>query len=255
MSGEERKKKVKKQRLDQLLVERGLAKSRERAKALILAGAVVVGENRVTKAGEKVKEDAAIRLKGNDCPYVSRGGLKLAGALEDFKLDPAEFLCLDIGASTGGFSDCLLQRGAKKIYTIDVGTNQLAWSLRNDPRIEAREQFHVKNLTREMIPEQALDLIVIDVSFISVTRAIEPAIPFLEEGAALLALVKPQFEAGREHVDKGGVVKSEAARLEAVLSVKQFLADRNLKADAVVPSKIKGPKGNQEFFLYRKKRP
>ncbi|RJO68022.1 MAG: TlyA family RNA methyltransferase [Myxococcales bacterium] len=247
MTGEKPPKKI---RLDLALVERGLAPSRERARALILAGLVVVGEHAAEKAGQTVAIDAPIRLKGDNCPYVSRGGLKLEGALQHFKIDPTGTICLDVGASTGGFTDCLLQHGAAKAYTIDVGTNQLAWSLRQDPRVVAREQFHVKDLLRADVPAAKVDLIVVDVSFISLRLALPPLRPFLAEGSGLLALVKPQFEAGREKVGKGGVVRDPADREAAVAAVAVFLAEMGYPPAAPYAAPITGPAGNQEYFLF-----
>ncbi len=242
--------KTAKKRLDVLLVEQGLAPSRERAKALILAGLVVVGEHAETKAGTPVPEDAQIRLKGDNCPFVSRGGLKLAGALDHYHIDPSGWCCLDIGASTGGFTDCLLQRGARRVYTIDVGTNQLAWSLRNDERVICREGFHVKKLTRETISEEHIDLIVVDVSFISLQGVIPYLVPFMNEGARLLAMVKPQFEVGKEHVGKGGVVREESLQLSAVQGISDFVTERGFCCEPAAKAPIKGPKGNQEYFLF-----
>lgn len=244
------KNKTKKIRLDQLLFERGLVKSREKAKALIMAGLVVVGDHAVTKAGQAVSQDCEIRIKGDNCPYVSRGGLKLEGALDAFKVDVKDYVCLDIGASTGGFTDCLLKRGAKKSYTIDVGTNQLAWEIRNDERVVWREGFHAKDITREMIDADFVNLIVIDVSFISLTRILSPLEPFLKEGTKLLAMVKPQFEVGRENLGKGGVVRDENMQLEAVMKVKQCLIEMGANPAEPCKAPVKGPKGNQEYFLY-----
>ncbi len=246
----EKRKKTPKRRLDLLLVERGLVQSRERAKAMILAGRVVVDEHAVTKAGMPVAEDAAIRLKGEDCPFVSRGGLKLSGTLDHFSVNPEGYVCLDVGASTGGFTDCLLQRGAKRIYALDVGTNQLAWKLRKDERVVVWENTHVKELKRENIPESLVDLIVIDASFISLRLVLPPLLPFLKEGSRLLALVKPQFEVGRENVGKGGVVREERLREEAVQVIVSLLESEGIPVAGSHPAPIKGPKGNQEIFIY-----
>jgi len=247
-----KKNKIEKKRLDQLLVEKGLARSREKAKALIMAGLVVVGDHAVSKAGQPVAVDSDIRLKGDNCPYVSRGGLKLEGALDCFNVDAKGYVCLDIGASTGGFTDCLLKRGAVKSYTLDVGTNQLAWEIRNDERVVWREGFHAKDITREMIDSDFVDLIVIDVSFISLTRILAPLKPFLQEGTQLLAMVKPQFEVGRDKLGKGGVVREESLQLEAVDKVKKFLIEMGAKPEPPCKAPVKGPKGNQEYFLYCK---
>ncbi len=246
----EKRKKTPKRRLDLLLVERGLVQSRERAKAMVLAGRVVVDEHAVTKAGMPVAEDAIIRLKGEDCPFVSRGGLKLSGTLDHFSVNPEGYVCLDVGASTGGFTDCLLQRGAKRIYALDVGTNQLAWKLRKDERVVVWENTHVKELKRENIPESLVDLIVIDASFISLRLVLPPLLPFLKEGSRLLALVKPQFEVGRENVGKGGVVREERLREEAVQVIVSLLESEGIPVAGSHPAPIKGPKGNQEIFIH-----
>ena len=241
--------KKRKVRLDQLLLERGLVESRQRGQALIMAGSVLVGDTPQTKAGQLVAEDAEIRIKGDNNPYVSRGGLKLEGALVHYGINPQGWVCLDVGASTGGFTDCLLQKGAAKVYALDVGTNQLAWKLRSDPRVVSWEQMHVNKLTPEHIGEK-LDLIVSDVSFISLTLVIPYLVPFMQVGARLLAMVKPQFEVGKGEVGKGGVVRDEAQQLEAVAKVENFLKERGFTPEVVCPALIQGPKGNQEYFLF-----
>ena len=236
-----------KERLDVLLVQRGFAESRHKAQAMILAGQVVVQDHAVTKAGTTVPTDAEIRLKGRPLPYVSRGGLKLEGALQDFSIDPTGTTCLDVGASTGGFTDCLLRHGAKQVYAVDVGTNQLAWSLRQDERVVSIERCHIKTLTREQVPGP-LDWIVADVSFISIAQIMPDLLRFCDEPTRMLLLVKPQFEAGREFVGKGGVVRDERGRLEAVRHVLEALPDA-WTTDAPVDCRIHGPKGNRELFL------
>ena len=194
----------KKQRLDQLVCSRGLAESRSRAQALILAGRVVVDDHRVDKPGTRIAQNARIRVKGPEHPYVSRGGVKLEGALEEFSLEVAGLIALDVGASTGGFSDCLLQRGAKRVYALDVGRGQLHNKLRQDPRVESIEGQNVRELAADALDEKA-DLIVMDLSFISLKLALPPVLPHMKPGGKILALVKPQFEVGKGQVGKGGV--------------------------------------------------
>ncbi len=236
-------------RLDVLLAERGLAPSRQRAQALILAGQVVVGDHACTKAGERFVPDVPIRLKGDPNPYVSRGGLKLQSGLEHYGVDPVGFVCLDVGASTGGFTDCLLQRGAQKVYALDVGTNQLDYRLRSDPRVICWERTHVKELGSKTF-EETIDLIVMDVSFISMRQVLPYLFPLMHVGAGLLGMVKPQFEVGRERVGKGGVVRDPALQAEAVESVRQLLREEGFSSAEPFPSAVKGPKGNQEWFVY-----
>lgn len=237
-------------RIDQLLVDQKLAPSREKAQALVLAGQVLVNDQRVDKSSQRFDpETAQIRVKGTDHPYVSRGGVKLAGALKEFRIDPRDKVCLDIGASTGGFSDCLLQHGARKIFTFDTGTNQLAYSLRQDPRIHCRENFNARYLQREDLPER-VDLVVMDLSFISLKLVIPPllqAVPGPWEG---LFLVKPQFEAGREHIEKGGIVRKDAVRQKVLHELMDFCKDAGLNVHGSMPSPLLGEKGNQEFFIY-----
>lgn len=235
-------------RLDRLLVLRGLAPTRERAQAMILAGAVSVDGRRVDKAGTPVDESAEITVAGPPHPYVSRGGLKLAAALDAFGLDAAGAVCLDVGASTGGFTDCLLQRGAAKVYAVDVGHGQLDSKLRGDPRVVLREKVNARALSREHVPEP-IGLAAIDVSFIS-TRLILPAVvPLLEGTGAIVVLVKPQFEAGRAEVGKGGIVRSEAVRQRALHSVEGYGRDAGLLPIGSIPSPIRGAHGNEEILL------
>jgi 23S rRNA (cytidine1920-2'-O)/16S rRNA (cytidine1409-2'-O)-methyltransferase len=239
-------------RIDKLLVEQGLAPSRERARALLLAGAVLVNETPVTKAGTAVDPEAVIRVRGQDHPFVSRGGVKLDGALDDFSADVKGLTVLDVGASTGGFTDVCLRRGAAQIYAVDVGTNQLDYRLRADKRVLSMEQTNARHLLPEMLPGLA-DLAVIDVSFISVTKLLGPVVDCLVPGGAVIAMIKPQFEAGRRQVGKGGVVRDEAVRRAAVDGVVSFGVDLGLTFVDRAESHLKGPKGNQETFVYFKK--
>ncbi len=240
---------MEKVRVDKLLVDLGLAHSRERARALIMAGNVLVNELPVTKAGITLPTDAKIRLRGEDCPYVSRGGLKLAGALDSLEIGVEGLTVLDVGASTGGFTDVCLKRGAVKVFAVDVGTNQLAYSLRVDPRVMCFEKTHAKDLSCNMFPQRA-DIAVIDVSFISILKILKPIIECLVSNGKVLAMVKPQFEAGREHVGKGGVVRDAEAREAAVQKVIEGAKLLNMEFLGRVDSEIKGPKGNQETFVY-----
>lgn len=236
-------------RLDRLLVERGLASARERARALILAGQVLVNGAPVDKAGALVPAGARITLKAPELPYVSRGGLKLAAALEHFGLEVRGVVALDVGASTGGFTDCLLQHGAARVYDVDVGYGQLAWRLRQDPRVVVLERTNIRHLPREAIPE-AVDLAVVDVSFISLKLVLPQVLAFLRPGGAILALVKPQFEVGRGQVGKGGVVREPRLQLQAVAEIQSFAQGLGLTVVGVMPSPILGPKGNQEYLLW-----
>lgn len=244
--------KSKKERIDVLVFERGLAESRARAQALILAGQVVADERRIDKPGTLVPTEADIRLKGEVLPYVSRGGLKLKGAIDAFKLSVRGAVCADIGASTGGFTDCLLQEGAVRVHAIDVGRAQLHEKLRKDARVISREQVNARFLTDEDLPEQ-VSVVVIDVSFISLKQVLPAVLPKLAADGLLVALVKPQFEVGRENVGKGGVVKDVAARAFAVESVTQFVRDEGLGIIGVMDSTIAGPAGNVEALLVARK--
>ena len=241
-----------KKRIDVLLVERGLAASRDRAQRLIMAGQVLVQNRVVDKAGTKVADDLPIRLRGADHPYVSRGGLKLAGALDDLALDVTDLGCLDLGASTGGFTDGRLQRGASGVVAVDVGTNQLVGKLRQDPRVTSHEQTDVRALTPEHLAPlgRPVELVVVDASFISLRLLLPPLPPLLEPGALLLALVKPQFEVGREQVGKGGLVKDDVLRLAAVDAVSQVARDLGFEEVARCDSRVAGARsGNREVFL------
>jgi 23S rRNA (cytidine1920-2'-O)/16S rRNA (cytidine1409-2'-O)-methyltransferase len=238
-------------RLDQLLVERALCDSREQGKRLIMSGNVVVEGVAQPKPGMKVAGDCCLRIK--DQPkYVGRGGLKLEGALDAFELDPVGKVALDIGASTGGFTDCLLQRGAHRVYTLDVGTNQLAWKIRSDERVVARENFNARHLVPGDLPEK-VDLIVIDVSFISLTLILGPAFSVLREQGDLVCLIKPQFELAREDVGKGGIVREESLRQAAVERIHKYVTQDLAKQwREVVPSSISGTDGNQEYLAWLK---
>jgi 23S rRNA (cytidine1920-2'-O)/16S rRNA (cytidine1409-2'-O)-methyltransferase len=241
---------VPKCRLDKLLLDRGLAPSRERARALILAGQVEVQGIVVDKAGAQVDAGAAVALRQADHPYVSRGGLKLAEALDRFGLDPCGWTALDIGASTGGFTDVLLRRGAQRVYAVDVGYGQLHWSLRNDPRVVVMERQNVRHLDPAQIPESC-QLAVIDVSFISLTAVLERVAALMQAppGSPIVALVKPQFEAGRAQVGKGGVVRDPVARHAAVERVRTWAAQQGFAVGEVIESPIRGPAGNVEYLL------
>lgn len=237
-----------KQRVDQALVDRGLVESRSRAQALIMAGVVFVGERKVLKAGESVAADAALDVRGKDHPWVSRGGLKLVHGLDEFAIDPTGLTCLDVGSSTGGFTDVLLSRGATKVYAVDVGTNQLAWKLRQDARVVVLEQTNARHLMPEQIPEP-IDLLVCDASFIALHKVLERAIDFVRPGGRAVLLVKPQFEAGRSEVGKGGVVRDEAVHERVCAEAQRWIASRGWRILGVTRSPITGPEGNVEFLL------
>lgn len=243
---------AKKDRIDKLLVERGLAESRTKAQALLLAGEVVVGEARVDKPGALVDVELPIRLKGQGLRYVSRGALKLEGALDHFGIDVSGLDALDVGASTGGFTDLLLQRGTARVVALDVGYGQLHPKLRSDPRVLVRERVNARSLTREEVPFD-VDLIVADVSFISLRLVLPAALGFLKRGGAIVVLVKPQFEVGRGDVGKGGVVRDEAKRLAVIEGMASFAAERGLQVVGWVDAPITGPAGNQEALLYARK--
>jgi len=242
---------LRKQRLDILLVDRGLAQSRERARALILAGRVLVSEQKIDKPGASVPAEAPIRLLGQDLPYVSRGGLKLAGALDHWKIEITGRACLDIGASTGGFTDCLLQRGAAHVTAVDTGFGQIAMKLRTDPRVRLMERTNARLLEPGALAgPPGLTLLVMDVSFISATLVLPPvlaAAPALREA---VVLVKPQFEAGREHVGKGGIVRDPEAHQLAIDRVAACVEEQGWQVSGTIPSPITGAEGNQEFLLY-----
>jgi len=235
-------------RLDRLLVDRGIAVTREKAKALIMSGLVVVGEERIDKAGTLVHHDAGIRIKGGENPYVSRGGLKLKGALLSFGVDVKGMVALDIGASTGGFTDCLLQEGAKKVYAIDVGYGQLDWKLRTDSRVILFEKTNIRYFSGEGIDDER-DLAVIDVSFISLRLVLPVAVRLTGKNAVILALIKPQFEAGRDEVGKG-VIRDSRVHRRVVEEIVRFSEELGLEVAGTCESPITGPAGNREFFLY-----
>jgi len=239
-------------RLDQLLVQRGLCETRAKAQARILAGDVLVDDRPITKAGTAIAEDAPIRLRGEALPFVSRGGLKLAGALDVFGIDPTGRTCFDAGSSTGGFTDCLLQRGAVKVYAVDVGTNQLHWKLRSDPRVLSLEQVNLRNWDAARIPEHC-SLLVGDLSFISLRLVIPPILPSLTEDAEAVLLVKPQFEAGRDDVEKGGIVRDPLVHERVCREIWAFFAATELKPMALMESPILGGEGNKEFLLHLKR--
>jgi 23S rRNA (cytidine1920-2'-O)/16S rRNA (cytidine1409-2'-O)-methyltransferase len=244
---------VAKVRLDALLVRRGLAESRTRAQALILAGQVFSGERRLEKAGQPLDEDAPIEVRGPAHPWASRGGLKLAHALDHFRIDPEGLVCLDIGASTGGFTDVLLSRGAARVYAVDVGRGQLAWRLRNDPRVVVLERTNARYLTRTEVPE-AVDLIVCDASFIGLATILPAPLALAAKRARLLALVKPQFEVGPDKVGKGGVVRDEAAREDACRRVSDWLAAQpGWRILGLTESPIAGADGNVEYLIAAEK--
>lgn len=235
-----------KTRLDRLLVERGLAESREKAQALIMAGEVLVNGQKAAKPGHTVAEDAAVEVLARP-PYVSRGGLKLAGALQRFAIDPAGKVCLDIGASTGGFTDALLQAGAARVHAVDVGTNQLVWALRTDPRVVVHENVNARELSFEEIGEP-VDLIVCDVSFISVTLILPAVVPLLRPDGQMVILIKPQFEAGKGQVGKGGIVRDPAVHQAACDRVRQAVEQFGFTTE-IMDSPILGAEGNREFLL------
>ena len=237
-----------KARVDQLLVDRGLAESRTRAQALVMAGLVFAGERKVGKPGEQVAADAGLDVRGRDHPWVSRGGIKLAHGLDQFGWDVTGAIAVDVGSSTGGFTDVLLQRGAARVYAVDSGTNQLAWTLRQDARVIVHEQTSARVLTPDHIPEP-VDLIVCDASFIGLAKVLGRPLCFARAPARLMALVKPQFEAGRAEVGKGGVVRDPIVRERVCAEVAAWVAAQGWRVEGVVESPITGPEGNVEFLL------
>jgi 23S rRNA (cytidine1920-2'-O)/16S rRNA (cytidine1409-2'-O)-methyltransferase len=241
-------------RADQLLVDRGLAESRARAQALILAGLVFAGERKIDKAGQPVAPDTALDVRGRDHPWVSRGGIKLAHGLDHFGWDVTGAVGLDVGSSTGGFTDVLLQRGAARVYAIDVGTNQLAWKLRQDPRVIVHEQTNARYLEDRHVPEP-VDVVVCDASFIALSKVLDRALDFARPGGRLLALVKPQFEAERGEVGKGGVVRDTAVHERVVAGFCAWLEGRGWAVEGTTPSPITGPEGNVEFLVAARRVP
>lgn len=256
-----------KDRLDKILVSKGLARSRELSAAFIMEGKVFVDGKKITKAGTPVSEDSEITVEKDDLPYVSRGGLKLEGALHFFNINVENKIIMDVGSSTGGFTDCLLQKGARKVYCIDVGYGQLAWSLRKDPRVVLLERTNIRYLDTILASEETnpgkqefedlvkgnIDMAVIDVSFISLTKVVPTVMKFLNKNGEILSLVKPQFEVGKGEVGKGGIVREEAKRMKAVQDVRESLRNLGLVAIDPYQSPITGQKGNIEYFLYFKK--
>lgn len=239
---------AKKMRVDQMLVERGLAESRARAQALVMAGVVFAGETKIAKPGQQIGEDAVLEVRGRDHPWVSRGGLKLVHALDAFDLDPTGAVAMDIGSSTGGFTDVLLQRGAAHVFAVDSGTNQLAWSLRQDERVTVLEQTSARILTREHIT-QACDWVVCDASFIGLAKVLQRPLELAAPQCRLVSLIKPQFEVGREEVGKGGVVRDPALHQRVCDEVREWLEIGGWQVQGIVESPITGPKGNVEFLI------
>ncbi|MDO7843223.1 TlyA family RNA methyltransferase [Sphingomonas immobilis] len=235
-------------RADQLLVDRGLVESRSRAQALIMAGLVFAGTKKIDKPGQAVADDVLLDVRGRDHPWVSRGGIKLAHALEHFGWDVTGAVAIDVGSSTGGFTDVLLQNGAARVYAVDSGTNQLAWKLREDPRVIVHEKTSARILTPAHIPEP-IDLIVCDASFIGLAKVLDVPLGFARPGARLLALIKPQFEAGRGEVGKGGVVRDGAVHARVCAEVAEWLTGKGWRVAGVVESPITGPEGNVEFLI------
>jgi 23S rRNA (cytidine1920-2'-O)/16S rRNA (cytidine1409-2'-O)-methyltransferase len=246
-----------------MLVAKGLAQSRKRSQAMIMAGKVLVNDRPVDKPGYYVSPADTVELKGTDIPYVSRGGLKLEAALQKFQLDVTDSICIDVGASTGGFTDCLLQHGAERVYAVDVGYGQLAWKLRQDPRVIVIERTNVRHMAADTIPIQ-VDLVTIDVSFISLKivvpvivkffislKIVVPVIvKFLKPDASILALIKPQFEVGKSQVGKGGVVRKPELHQQVIEDLSNFFGTLKLTPQSVCPSPLLGPKGNREFFIF-----
>jgi 23S rRNA (cytidine1920-2'-O)/16S rRNA (cytidine1409-2'-O)-methyltransferase len=243
---------VRKERLDKLLVEKGIVQSRERARALIMAGKVAVEGKLIDKPGVQINVEANLKLRGDKSPYVSRGGEKLEGALKAFGIDPKVMVVMDVGASTGGFTDCVLQKGAQRVYAVDVGYGQLAWKLQKDPRVVNLERRNIRYLKREEIQNET-DLILIDTSFISIEKFLPFLLRFLKEGGSILSLIKPQFEVGKGEVGKGGVVRDGALHQKVIDRISTFSRELGLKVLGVTESLLLGPKGNKEFFIYLKK--
>jgi len=244
---------VSKQRADQLLVDRGLAESRTRAQALILAGLAFVGDRKIDKAGQQIADDAEISIKGRDHPWVSRGGIKLDHALAHLGWDVAGAVAIDVGSSTGGFTDVLLSRGAARVHAVDSGTNQLAWKLRQDPRVIVHEQTSARILTADHIPEP-IDLVVCDASFIALSKVMPVPLSFTAEGARLVALIKPQFEAQRHEVGKKGVVRDPAVHARVCAEVRAWIEESGWIVLDLIQSPITGPEGNVEFLVAAQKR-
>ncbi|MGH7014203.1 MAG: TlyA family RNA methyltransferase [Stellaceae bacterium] len=243
-----------KRRLDHLLVERGLAPTRSRAQALIIAGTVFSGEKRLDKPGATLAADAPLEVRGKDHPFVSRGGVKLAHALDHFKIDPRGLVALDVGASTGGFTDALLRCGATRVYAVDVGFGQFAWSLRNDPRVALLERVNARHLTAAQVPEP-VDLVVCDASFIGLETVLPAPLALAKPRARLVALIKPQFEVGPKRVGKGGVVRDRDLHREVCDRIAAWLASQDWRVLGIVESPIRGPEGNVEFLVAAERGP
>ncbi len=238
-----------KKRLDILVTERGLAESREKAKILIMAGQVYVDNQKADKPGDTFSEDAQVEVRGKGLQYVSRGGLKLEKAMKQFGLTLTDKICMDVGASTGGFTDCMLQNGACKVYSVDVGYGQLAWSLRTDPRVVNLERTNARYLTKEQIPEE-IGFFSVDVSFISLTIILPAVRPLMAEHGQAVCLIKPQFEAGREKVGKKGVVRDQAVHREVIEKIRDFALENGFSVLGLTYSPVKGPEGNIEYLIY-----
>lgn len=241
-----------KERLDVLVVKHGIAESREKAKAMIMSGDIFVNGQREDKAGSMFQEDVIVELKGKPMKYVSRGGLKLEKALLEFDISLEDKTCMDIGASTGGFTDCMLQNGATKVFSVDVGYGQFAWKLRNDERVVCMEKTNIRYVTPEQIGE-LLDFASVDVSFISLTKVLPAALPLMNEGGEMICLIKPQFEAGREKVGKKGVVREPQTHLEVIQKIIEFSLEHGFSVRNLSFSPIKGPEGNIEYLVHLKK--
>ena len=238
-----------KKRLDIKLVECGIVQSRERAKSLIMAGKITVNDIIKDKPGIPVSEDDVIALKGKDIPFVSRGGIKLESALTSFNIDINGSVCLDVGASTGGFTDCLLKHGAKQVFAVDVGYGQMAWNLRKDPRVVTIERTNIRYLPYEAV-SSSIDLVTIDVSFISLKIVVPAVLKFMKANGSIIALIKPQFEVGKGKVGKGGVIRDAAMHDEVIKNLSAFFIETGLKIEGVISSPVTGPKGNREFLIY-----
>ncbi len=241
-----------KERLDVLLVNRGMVESREKAKAVIMTGNVFVNDQREDKAGQKFPEEVCIEIRGKKLKFVSRGGYKLDKAISVFPIELKDQICMDVGASTGGFTDCMLQNGAVFVYAVDVGTNQLAWKLRQDERVRSMEKTNIRYVTPEDIGE-LVDFVSIDVAFISLTKVLEPVKALMKEGASMVCLIKPQFEAGREKVGKKGVVRDPAVHRDVIESIISYAGSLGFTICGLDFSPIRGPEGNIEYLLYIKK--
>lgn len=238
-----------KKRLDIRLVESGLVQSRERAKSLVMAGKVTVNGRVFDKPGTLISKDDKVDLKDKDIPFVSRGGIKLESALVSFGLEINGLVCMDVGASTGGFTDCLLKYGAKQVFAVDVGYGQMAWALRKDPRVVTIERTNIRHMPKDVI-STPVDLVTIDVSFISLKIVVPAVLKFMNENGSIIALIKPQFEAGKGKVGKGGVVRESSLHDEVIESLSAFFIRSGLKIEGIIPSPVTGPKGNKEFLIY-----